>query len=121
MSRVEEFTRSGKKFVYIDFSNLKTNDEISQVINKAKPIISKNSPKSVYTISNFDGSRYDKETKELVATYTKANEPYVVAGAIIGMDGLKKIMASAIFSLSGRKNLTISSSKEEAIQFLLKQ
>jgi len=120
MNRVEEFTRNERKFVYIDFSNLITNDEINQLINQAKPVISKYPPQSVYTITNMDGLRYDNETKAIITRYTESNKPYVIKGAIFGMDGLKQIMANAIFTLSGRKNLVIAKSKEDAIHLLLK-
>jgi len=119
MSRVEEFTREGRTFVYIDFSGLLTNDEISDVIAQAAPVIRKHPPKSVYTITNFDKLHFDKESKNIVTPYTEGNKPYVVAGAIIGIDGLKQIMANTIFTVSGRKDIAILSSKEEAIRFLL--
>jgi len=119
MKRIEEFTRGGKNFVYIDFSGLQTNEEISRLIEQAKLTIHKNSPKSIYTITNFERLHFNKESKDLVVPYTESNKPYVIAGAIIGMDGLKKVMATTIFSLSGRKDLAILSSKEEAIQHLL--
>ena len=119
MSRIEEFSRGGKNFVYIDFSGLYTNEEISSVIEKAKPVISKYPPKSIYTITNFEKLHFDKNSKGLITPYTEANKPYVIAGAIIGIDGLKQIMANTIFTVSGRKDLTIHSTKEEAIQHLL--
>ena len=119
MNRVEEFTREGKSFVYIDFSGLQTNEEIARLVAQAKPVISKYPPKSIYTITNFDGLHFDRESKNLITPYTEANKPYVIAGAIIGLDGLKQIMANTIFSVSGRKDLTILSTKEEAIQYFI--
>ena len=119
MSRIEEFTREGKRFVYIDFSNMKTNEEIRSLTEQAKPVISKYPPKSVYTITNFDNMHFDRDSKNLITPYTEANKPYVISGVIIGMDGFKKVMANTIFSVSGRKDLSILSTKEEAINHLL--
>ena len=119
MDRIEEFTRGGKKFVYIDFSGLQTNEEISRLISLAKPVISKYPPKSVYTITNFEKLHFNRESKDLITPYTEANKPYVKSGAIIGMDGLKKVMANTIFSMSGRKDLAILATKEEAVQHLM--
>ena len=121
MDRIEEFMRDGKQFVYIDFSGLQTNDEINALIAKAGPAIRKYPPKSVYTITNFDNLHFNKDSKEFITPYTEANKPHVIAGVIIGIDGLKKIMANTIFSVSGRKDLTIMASKEEAIQHLLNE
>jgi len=119
MNRIEEFTRGGKKFVYIDFSGLQTNKEISDLIAQVKPVISKYPPKSIYTITNFEKLHFDRESKNLINPYAEANKPYVIAGAIIGMDGLKQIMANTIFTVTGRKDLAILTTKEEAIQHLI--
>ena len=119
MDRIEEFTRSGKSFVYIDFSGLKTNEEIAGVVARAKPVIGKYPPKSIYTITNFDGLHYNKESKNIIIPYTEANKPFVIAGAIIGMDGLKRIIANTIFTVSGRKDFTILNTKEEAVQHFI--
>jgi len=120
MDRIEEFIREGKQIIYIDFSGLQSNEEISALIATAGPIIRKYPPKSVYTITNFDHLHFNKDSKELVTPYTEANKPHVIAGVIIGIDGLKKIMANTIFSVSGRSDLTIKASKEEAIEHLLR-
>jgi len=119
MDRIEEFMRGGKYFIYIDFSNMQSNDQISQLIEQVKPVISKYPPRSVYTITNFENLHFNKDSKSLITPYTETNKPYVIAGAIIGMDGLKKVMANTIFSVSGRKDLTILSTKEEAVQYLM--
>ena len=119
MDRIEEFTRGGKTFIYIDFSNLKTNEEISQMIDRAKPVISSYPYNSVFTITNFDGLRYDRDSKNLIIPYTEENQPYVKAGAIVGLDNFKRIMANTIFTVTGRKNLIIMNTKEEAIQFFI--
>ena len=118
MDRIETFTREGKTFVYIDFSNIQTNDALNQIVENAKSTINKYPQKSIYTISNFEGLHFNKDSKDAIIPYVEANKPYVIAGAIIGLDGLKKIMANAI--LSGRKDLVIVSTKEDAIQSLLK-
>jgi len=119
MDRIEEFVRGGKHFIYIDFSNLVTNEEIIKMTERAGPVIRSRPEKSVFTITNFDGLRFDKESKQFIIPYTEANKPYVIAGAIVGMDGLKKVMANTIFSVSGRKDLIILNSKEEAIQHFM--
>jgi len=49
------------------------------------------------------------------------NKPYVKYGAVIGVDGIKKIMVNAIFKLCGRDNMTFISSKDAAVKWLLKK
>jgi hypothetical protein len=121
MKRVEEFTREGKHFIYFDLSGFKSNKEFTQLIDESKPVIKKYAEQSLYTITNIENVRFDTKTKELVAQWTEHNKPYVKFGAVIGVDGIKKIMVNMIFTMSKRANMTFSSSKEQAIEWLLKQ
>jgi len=119
--RIEEFNQEGKDFVYYDLSNFETNDEFIEFTKAANERITKYAEHSLYTITNIRGVKFDSETKTIVADWMERNRPHVKYGAVIGFDGIKKIMVNAIFKICGRKNMTFSSSKEQAIEFLLKQ
>jgi len=121
MERVEVFTQAGKNFVYIDFSGLSSDDDFLEVIKIAEPAISKHPEHSVYTITNISNLRFDTHTKEIAAKYTGNNKPYVKYGVVIGLDGIKKMMAHAVFKLSGRSNFSFAFSREGAIEWLLQQ
>ena len=117
----EEFTLEGKDFIYIDLSGIKSNNEFNERIKVIVPEISKYPEKSLYTITNVENIRFDTKSKEIVAQYMTTNKPYVKFGAVIGIDGIKKIMINAIFALSGRSNMHFAFTKEQAIEWLLKQ
>ena len=117
----EEFTLEGRSFIYIDLSGIKSNDEFNERIKVIEPEIAKHPEKSVYTITNVENIRFDTKSKEIVAQYMARNKPYVKAGSVIGIDGIKKIMINAIFTLSGRSNMHFDFTKEQAIEWLLKQ
>ena len=119
-ARFDEFTLDGKNFMYIDFSDVKTNEEFLELIKKIKPAIAKHPPYSLLTITNIENVRIDTESKELVAQYMEQNKPYIKYGAVFGLDGIKKIISNAIFKLSGRKNMFFAFTKEQAIELLLK-
>lgn len=119
--RVEEFTQDGKDFVYIDFSGLGSDEDFLDVIGIAEPTIAKYPESSVYTITNILNVRFDTNTKQIAANYSGHNKPYVKFGVIIGLDGIKKMMALAVMKLSGRTNFGFSFTKEGAIEWLLKQ
>jgi hypothetical protein len=120
-SRIEEFTHDGKNFIYFDLSEFKTNDEYKKFIETAKGYMPKYAECSLHTITNIRGVSYDTETKRLVAEWMSYNKPYVKYGTVIGFDGIKRIMANAVFKISGRKNMTFVSNKEQAIEWLLRQ
>jgi len=117
----EEFSLEGKNFIYIDLSGTKSNNEFNERIKVIMPEIAKYPEKSLYTITNVENIRFDTKSKEIVAQYMIFNKPYVKFGAVIGIDGIKKIMINAIFALSGRSNMYFAFTKEQAIEWLLKQ
>ncbi|MCL1894751.1 MAG: hypothetical protein FWG02_11075 [Holophagaceae bacterium] len=121
MGRIEEFTLEGKKFIYLDMSNFREVDEYNKLIEESIPLITKHSEFSIYTVTNIEGVRFDSEVKKSIAMWMEHNKPYVKYGAVCGVDGVKKIMLNAIFTLSGRMNMHTVTSKQEAIDWLLKQ
>ena len=120
-ARIEEFTFNRKNFMYIDFSNLKSNEDFIEAIENIKPVIKKYPPNSLYTIANIANVRFDTGTKEYVVEYMEHNKPYVKYGAIIGFDGIKKIFVNSIFKLSKRDNMLFAFSKDRAVDLLLEK
>ena len=121
MGRVEEFSRDGKDFVCIDLSGLKDNDIFVEVTKDIEAVIAKHPPKSVYTITNVEDIRFDTSSKKLISAYMEHNAPYVKCGAVIGLDGVKKMFVNAVMQMSGRKNMHFAYTKESAIEWLLQQ
>lgn len=121
MDRIEEFTRDGKNFIYIDFTGLKYNEDFIEAAKIIKSAIAKHPEKSVHTITNIENIRFDSNSKSLITEYLQHNEPYVKTGVIIGLDGIKKMMVKAVMKLSGRKNLNFAFTKEGAIEWILQQ
>lgn len=121
MERLEEFTRNGKNFIYIDLSKIQTNEEFLKVVEDSKAIIRRYGEHELYTVTNIAGVMFDTKTKRIAAEWTAHNRPYVKYGVIIGMDSIKKIMVNAVFALSRRKNMGFAATKEEAVEWLLQQ
>ena len=121
MEQYEEFSRNGKNFMYIDFSNCRTEDAFIQFIGMFAPIIEKYPEKSLYTITNIENIKFDSTSKNLVSKYLEHNRKYVKYGVIIGFDGIKKLMIGALFKASGRDYLHFAFSKEQAIEWLLQK
>jgi hypothetical protein len=90
-------------------------------VEMAKPIIERYGQNSVYTISNVEGVRFDSETKRIVADWVEHNKPYVIKGAVVGVDGIRKIFINTIFAMTGRKNMIFVATREKAIGLLLKR
>jgi hypothetical protein len=120
MKRIEEFSRDGKNFVYIDYSGITSHSEFLKIAGEIEAVIAKYPEKSLYTITNVENVRFDSHSKEIVRKYMEFNKPYVKYGVVIGLDGIKKMLVTAVMKLSGRTNMHFAFSKECAIEWLLK-
>ena len=119
--RIEEFAQDGRSFMYLDFSYIKTSEDLCKMMELAKEKIAAYSEQSLYTITNIGHMRLDLKAKELSGEYLRHNAPYVKSAALIGLDGIKKVMINRVIKLSGRKNISFAYSKEQAIQLLIQQ
>jgi len=119
--RIEEFTLEGKNFLYLDLSEFKENSEYIEFIELAKKCITKYAEHSVLTVTNIRDVKFDSETKKIVAEWMEHNKPYVKRGAVIGFDGIKRMLVNAIFKMGGRKNMVFFPNREQAVEWLLKQ
>jgi len=119
--RIEEFSVDGKSFIYYDFSNFKALEEYESLIEKAKLGITKYSKHSLLTITNITNVKFDTRVKNVASEWMIFNKPFVKFGAVTGVDGIKKIMLDTIFLASGRSNMKCFRTKDQAIDWLLKQ
>jgi hypothetical protein len=46
------------------------------------------------------------------------NRPYVRQGAVIGLDGIKRIMVNSVLKMSGRNNMKFFHTRDEALKWL---
>jgi len=75
---------------------------------------------SVLTLTDVTGARYNLETTQALKEFTRDNKPYVKAGAVVGLDALKKIVYTGIAHFSGR-NLAAFDDLEIAKEWLVGQ
>ncbi|NJO89956.1 MAG: STAS/SEC14 domain-containing protein [Chloroflexia bacterium] len=103
MAKVEIKEFRGKRIVCMSFSNLRTEEEISAIIEVAKPIIRNSPPNSVYTITDIGGMHFNNKIRDLFTDFTGGNKNFVKASAVIGASGLQNLMINGINKITGRK------------------
>jgi hypothetical protein len=121
MERYEEFSLEGKDIMYIDLSNLTTVENFSTAIEKIESAIARHQKDSLYTITNLEGVRIDTFSKDTFVKYAAHNKPYVKKGVLMGLDGVKKMIATTILKIAGRDKFHIAFTKEKAIEWILQQ
>ncbi len=126
MNKLELMTRSkfhkhkNKMVLFLNFADLGINDAY-EVIDYSSGIIERMPLNSVYTLTDITNSNFDQKLINALTGFTLKNKPYVVAGAVVGADGLKKFIFNTILKLSGRSNMKTFNNEEDAIEWLVSQ
>jgi hypothetical protein len=120
--RIKTFEHAGKRFIYYDLSYIRSNAQFSEFIELAENVISEFPREAAsFSITNIEGVVYDSETKRIIAQWMDFNRPFIRYGAVIGLDGIKKIMVNSILKICGRSNMKFFHSREEAIDWIVSQ
>jgi hypothetical protein len=109
MNRTKIIDYNGKKIFFIDFSDLQFIDQVKAVAEEIKKYVPQQPPNSIYSLTTIEGMHFNNSIKEVFTELAKLNKPYVKAGAIVGVDGLKQILFNGIMKLSGRDMKSFSS------------
>ena len=108
MARVEFIKHNGKELLMLDFSNCKPGD-VFLVIDEAKKTIRSCPENSVLTLTDVTNMRFDDRVTQQMKEFTTHNKPYVRAAAVVGVEGVKKIILNAVMLFSKRKFHTVDS------------
>ena len=110
-------THKGVRICVLDFSNIISDSEALAAIDEAKTIIGREPPATVYTLTDVTGSRVTSVTRNALHELTKANKPYVVAGAVVGVTALQSVILRGIVQVT-RRRLVAKNSRAEAMEWL---
>ncbi|HEY5513410.1 MAG TPA: STAS/SEC14 domain-containing protein [Geomonas sp.] len=106
MNLAKFIRHKNRMLLYFDFSGLNI-DDARQVCEYVKGLITRMPVKSVLTLVNVADVKYDDAFKELSTELAAHNKPYVLAGAVIGVEGWRKLIFWATTKLTGRDNLKL--------------
>jgi len=96
-------THKGVRICVLDFSNIASESEALGAIDEARTIIGKEQRASVYTLTDVTGSRVTSGLRNALHELTKANKPYVVAGAVVGVTAIQSVILRGIVQVTGRR------------------
>jgi hypothetical protein len=87
MRNVEFLKFEGKEICYFNFSGLKNELEIFDLITESNIYIHKKLPQSIYSLINMENIPFNDQIKRMLADFIKESKNYVKAHAIIGITG----------------------------------
>lgn len=117
MERVKKIFHKGKEVLYVDYSNIKNEDEMIAIHKAHLDLVYKENKKYVY-IADYTGSftppKYVKEVNKTV----QGNKDLIIKGALLGITGAKLVILSSILTLF-KMRLKTFDNKEKALDYLV--
>ncbi|HEY3448721.1 MAG TPA: hypothetical protein VGK67_20350 [Myxococcales bacterium] len=119
MPRVRLVTHEGRVVVLIDASQMEVEDA-RKVFLEERALVASQPKGSALTLTDVSGTPLEDSLVTTVRETVAANAPYVKAGAVVGVTGLKKMALNTINLLTSR-NLRAFSTREQALAWLAQQ
>ena len=120
MASTKVINHMGKEIIIQEMINSKHIDENIRVFNETKGIILTKPPKSVLLITDVSGAFFNTQGAEEMKKFSTIITPHVKASAVVGIEGLKKIILRTLISVSGR-DIKMFNTQAEAKEWLIKQ
>lgn len=109
----------GVKILHLDFAGCSL-EEAPKLLEACGQLVRSQPPLSALTLSDFTGARFDSEVSAKLREYTRDNKPHVKFAAVVGVTGLKRAIYRAVLLFTGRTNIVLCDTVEQATAVLLK-
>ncbi|MBN1253619.1 MAG: hypothetical protein JXR51_16885 [Bacteroidales bacterium] len=118
MARADIINYKGRDIFYMDFSNLKTKEEINAVMVESVNFIRNKPEKSITALTNMTNMHFNNEVKDLFSDFLKGNKPHIKISSVFGMSGLARILFNGLMKITGR-DVRSFEKETEAKDFLI--
>lgn len=108
----------GKQILYTNLSG-KSIEDAFVIMKKASSMVRNCPPKSVLSMLNVEGMRFNKSFLEELKNMGKQNEPYILGTAVFGLSSITKLISKAVIQFTGRQ-AGLFDTKEECLDWLAK-
>ena len=110
----------GVRIAFLDFAHVENTADAIAAIEEAGRIVQAEPFRSVRTLTYVEGSRFNGEVLEAVKHLAVNNRPYVIAGAVVGLSGLQKVVYTTVMRFS-KRSIPAFASLEAAKDWLVAQ
>jgi hypothetical protein len=115
------WTTHGKSRIFVvDYSEMRSPDEIIQLAHRSAAAIQAEPPESVLCLLDVSGSRYTPAVISVFKEASLANRPHLKASAVTGLSGLLMVAYRGITRLM-RQDIPAFETRAEALDWLSSQ
>jgi hypothetical protein len=111
MARTTLIEHKGVQIAFLDFAHVQTTEEALAAIEEAGQIVQSAPFRSVRTLTHVS---------EAVKRLAVNNRPYVIAGAVVGLSGLQKVVYTTVMRFS-KRNIPAFDNLDAAKDWLIVQ
>jgi len=115
---IEWIQHKGKRILYVKYSDLSTDEALAQ-IRKATQTLVDSHDRNNLTLSDVRDAHIDQDFVDLSKAQGKISKDYTKKAAIVGVEGVRKILLKAVNMVSGNPREPFSTI-EEAKDWLVK-
>lgn len=120
MPRTSFIEHKGVRIAFLDFAHVDSPADALAAIAEAGEVVQGQPFKSVRTLTHVTGSRFNGEVLEAIKKLAVNNRPYVIAGAVVGLSGLQRVVYTTVMRFS-KRNIPAFDDLEVAKDWLVAQ
>lgn len=120
MERVNFWKHHDKIIILFDFSGC-NESEFLKVLEDARSVVRTLKKDTLLTLVDVTNTESNERTNKAIKSFAEENKPYVKAGAVVGVFGIKKLVFQMVMKFTGRKNLKLFNTVREAKEWLTQQ
>lgn len=101
MTNTRFITHKGVRIFFIDLAR-KSPAGLLEAMREAQAIIAEQPHGSLLTLTDVSESSYNREVADALKAYVAHNKPFVRAGAVVGLNDLKRVIFNFLNRVTGR-------------------
>ena len=117
MESAQFTTEYGKEIFVLNF-DYNAIEEAVPLIEECADQIRSRPENSVLTLTVVSKGKFNAQLVDYLKDLTKGNKPYVRKAAVVGIEGLYRVVISAI-SIFSKRDFKLFDNKDDAISYLL--
>ena len=117
--RVRFVEHQGQRVLFINYSHCDV-AMLKAVAEAGHRVIAREQAKSVLTLNDVTGTTFDKESVAVLQAKVAANAPFVRRAAVIGINGLQRLIYEGVQAFS-RRRIPLFESRQEALDWLVEE
>jgi hypothetical protein len=117
MKAIDIVNHKGKNIVTVNISNT-TTEQLVKALLEAQTMISKLQANSALFLTDATNAAYNSETGAAIKEFAAKNTPFVKASAVVGADGMKTVLQTAV-AMHTHRDIAAFPNRNEAMDWLV--